>query len=201
MAVRSTGPLLTTSPVIPIPVALLWRVRIDLRRKLALGTTLCLSIFLIVTAIVRVSGGNTVDGRVDSSWVIFWLQVEAAVAVMVVSVTAFRALFAAERSQRQESPRYTAKSRTKYWHETKDSEEARENRRLPSNLEPNLAGVQGVIHQVSYEDERSTRSGQQLHPSQGQRRDPSEVRLESSGDRLAQLITADALNQPDAIFI
>ncbi|KAL8850272.1 MAG: hypothetical protein Q9221_004782 [Calogaya cf. arnoldii] len=71
--------------VISIPVTLLWRVRIDLRRKLALGTMLCLSVFTIITVIVKISGGNTNNGQIDSSWVIFWLHMEAAVAVMVNS--------------------------------------------------------------------------------------------------------------------
>ncbi|KAI4112803.1 MAG: hypothetical protein LQ338_008272 [Usnochroma carphineum] len=144
----------TALPVITIPVALLWRVRIDVRRKVALGTTVCLSVFTVVCSIVRVSGGNTVNGQIDSSWVILWLQIEAAVAVMMVSTTAFRALFVAERSQKQESPRYAGKFLTKYWYGTKES----------GKLSPNK------IVRTHYE-EGSLRSNQQLHRG----RDPSQV--------------------------
>ena len=79
--------------VISIPVCLLWRVHLSLRRKLALGGTLCLSIFMIVIVIIKVSTGTIADGQVDSPWVLFWLHVEAAVAVIVISITAFRVLF------------------------------------------------------------------------------------------------------------
>ncbi|KAL8741946.1 MAG: hypothetical protein Q9184_008324, partial [Pyrenodesmia sp. 2 TL-2023] len=161
---------------ITIPVALLWRVRLDLRRKVALGTTLCLSIFTIVTAIVRLSGGNTLGGQIDSSWVIFWLQVEAAVAVMVVSITTFRALFVAERLQKPESPRYTGKVKLKYWHGTKDSDEAKEHGDVPSTPTANSAGVQSSLQPTSSEEERSTRDGHRLQPSQSHSRAPSEVK-------------------------
>ncbi|KAI4108317.1 MAG: hypothetical protein LQ339_002218 [Xanthoria mediterranea] len=99
--------------IISIPIALLWRVRIDLRRKLALGGMLCLSVFTIITVIVKISGGNTNNGQIDSSWVIFWLQMEAAVAVMVASIIAYRALFVVERSRTQDSPRYISWVRAK----------------------------------------------------------------------------------------
>lgn len=85
--------IVTDMFLISIPIFLLWRVHLTLRRKLALGATLCLSIFMIVIVIIKVSTGNIADGQVDSPWVLFWLHVEAAVAVVVVSITAFRVLF------------------------------------------------------------------------------------------------------------
>lgn len=84
---------------------------------------LCLSVFTIITVIVKVGGGNTNDGQIDSSWVIFWLQMEAAVAVMVASIIAYRALFVVERSRTPESPRYISWVRTKTWDRSKDSQE------------------------------------------------------------------------------
>ena len=90
--------------VISIPVILLWNVQISLRRKLALWGILCLGIFTMITAVIRVAGGNINHGQVDTSWAIFWLQTEAAVAVIVVSMTAFRALFVAHRALKQQSP-------------------------------------------------------------------------------------------------
>lgn len=74
---------------------------------------LCLSVFTIITVIVKISGGNTNNGQIDSSWVIFWLQMEAAVAVMVASIIAYRALFVVERSRTQDSPRYISWVRAK----------------------------------------------------------------------------------------
>ncbi|KAL8895006.1 MAG: hypothetical protein Q9207_008335 [Kuettlingeria erythrocarpa] len=169
--------LLTTLPVITIPVALLWRVRLDVRRKMALGTTLCLGIFTIVTAIVRLGGGNSAGGQIDSSWVIFWLQIEAAVAVMVVSITTFRALFIAERLQKQESPRYTGKVKLKYWSGTKDSDEAKEHGNHPGTPIRNAtAGEQSSAQPTSSEEEQTTRDdGQGVHQSQSHSRAPSEA--------------------------
>ena len=90
--------------VISIPVALLWNVQISLRQKFALWGILCLSIFTMITAVVKVAGGNINHGQVDSAWAIFWLQIEAAVAVIVVSMTAFRALFVAHKASKHQSP-------------------------------------------------------------------------------------------------
>ncbi|KAL8896182.1 MAG: hypothetical protein Q9192_003220 [Flavoplaca navasiana] len=109
--------------IISIPIALLWRVRIDLRRKLALGTMLCLSVFTIITVIVKISGGNTIDGQIDSSWVIFWLHMEAAVAVMIASIMVYRALFVVERSRTEESPRHTSGAQARIWDRSKYSQE------------------------------------------------------------------------------
>ena len=86
--------------IISIPILLLWKVQISLRRKLALGGILCLSIFMIVIAIIRISLGNLAGGQVDAAWVIFWLHMEASVAVLVNSVSAFRALFVAAKSSK-----------------------------------------------------------------------------------------------------
>ncbi len=199
-----TSSFLTTLPVITIPVALLWRVRLDVRRKMALGTTLCLSIFTIVTAIVRLSGGNSAGGQIDSSWVIFWLQIEAAVAVVVVSITTFRALFIAERLQKQGSPRYTGKVKLKYWYGTKDSDEAREHGNHPGSPIPNATtGVQSPAQPTSSEEERTTRDdGQGMHPSQSHSRAPSEVssRNQSQDTVLYLLIAADPLQYADTFI-
>jgi hypothetical protein len=83
---------------------LLWNVRITLRHKLALWGVLCLSIFTALTSIIKVAGGNINNGQVDAAWAVFWLQAEAAVAVIVVSISAFRALFVAQRASKQASP-------------------------------------------------------------------------------------------------
>ena len=92
---------------------LLWNVKITLRRKLALWGILCLSIFTAITAVIKVAGGNINHGQVDSAWAIFWLQAEAAVAIIVVSITAFRALFVAHRASKLQSPaQHTSTSRS-----------------------------------------------------------------------------------------
>ncbi|KAL8711212.1 MAG: hypothetical protein Q9220_004357 [cf. Caloplaca sp. 1 TL-2023] len=162
--------------IITIPVALLWRVQIDMRRKLVLGTMLCLSIFTIITAIVRVSGGKSANGQIDSSWVIFWLHIETAVAVMVASISAYRALFVVERSRHHETPRYISRLRAKLWERSKDSHETRNNNNnnkgLPSIPAPTLSGMQTFINHAPYGDERSMKTDEsspsrQIRSAQG----------------------------------
>ena len=48
---------------------------------------------MIVIVIIKVTGANMSNGQEDSPWLVFWLHIEAAVAVIVVSLSAFRALF------------------------------------------------------------------------------------------------------------
>ena len=58
----------------------------------------------MIISIIKVAGGNTTDGGVDTSWVLFWYKIKAAVAIIVVSVSAFRALFIAHQAMRYRSP-------------------------------------------------------------------------------------------------
>ncbi|KAL8702465.1 MAG: hypothetical protein Q9201_004370 [Fulgogasparrea decipioides] len=157
--------ILSDAFIITIPIALLWRVKIDLRRKFGLGAMLCLSVFTIVIAIVRISGGNTADGQVDSSWVIFWLQMEAAVAVMVASIAAYRALFIFERSHKQESPPYTSSRFRTRRNRTKGSKEARASISLPSIPAPTLTGMRTKIHHTPYDEERLMRTSDEFQKS------------------------------------
>ena len=51
--------------IISIPVAMLWNVRITLKRKLTLGAMLCLSIFSILVAIVRTALAPLPSGVIE----------------------------------------------------------------------------------------------------------------------------------------
>ena len=80
--------------VIAIPVTIVWKIRVSLKQRLALALSLCLSFVMIIVTIVRVSGLviNSVQS-IDVIWEIYWQYVEAAVAVVMASLTAFRSLF------------------------------------------------------------------------------------------------------------
>ncbi|KAI9824019.1 MAG: hypothetical protein M1826_007552 [Phylliscum demangeonii] len=95
---RSAGP-----PIVAIPICLLWKIRVRARQKVVVGFFLCLSIAMVTTAIVRVSGLFTPFGDIDIGWLLFWQQVEACVAVALASFTAFRSIFVAEASKRREA--------------------------------------------------------------------------------------------------
>lgn len=67
------------------------------RQQLGLGIFLCLSIMMMVIAIIRMSGyrfnGIGLSGSIDTTWAFFCLYLEACVAVIMASITAFRSLF------------------------------------------------------------------------------------------------------------
>ncbi|MCJ1466210.1 hypothetical protein MMC07_004829 [Pseudocyphellaria aurata] len=90
--------------IIVIPILLLWRVQIKLQQKLALGLSLCLSIIMIITAIVQISGIHAPTDTIDVTWEIFWQLMEACIAVIMVSSTAFRSLFVAHKSGNKSPP-------------------------------------------------------------------------------------------------
>ena len=75
-----------------IPILLIWKVKIKRRQKLGLAAFLCLSICMIIIAIIRVSGLYYKD-TFDSTWIFMWQEVEACVAVTMLSLTAFRSIF------------------------------------------------------------------------------------------------------------
>ena len=80
--------------VLSLPISILWKVRISVRQKIGLAFTLCLSCVMIIVAIVRVAGmvrGG--GGSVDVVWVAFWQHQECSIAVLMISVSAFRSLF------------------------------------------------------------------------------------------------------------
>jgi hypothetical protein len=84
---------------------------LELKRKLALGAVLCLSIFMILIAIIRytlaqipIEGGTTTIP--DTIWLFFWQSIESCVAIIMVSLTAFRSLYGQERAKNQKGQGY-----------------------------------------------------------------------------------------------
>ena len=73
-----------------IPLILLHKVKIKLRQKIGLGSFLCLSFFMIVIVIIRLT---QIRSKVWEIWAVFWTQIEACFAIMMLSTTAFRQLF------------------------------------------------------------------------------------------------------------
>ncbi|KAI0431908.1 hypothetical protein F5Y09DRAFT_354428 [Xylaria sp. FL1042] len=72
--------------------------------KFGLAIFLCLSIFMIILAIIRMSGFYY-KGLEDDIWEFFWRQTEGAVSVMMASITAFRTLFIKQKTNnRPEEP-------------------------------------------------------------------------------------------------
>lgn len=63
-------------------------------QKLEIGVFLCLNGCTIIVAIIRISGVYY-HGTFDKPWFLLWQQVEACVAVTMISLTAFRSIFVA----------------------------------------------------------------------------------------------------------
>ena len=87
--------VLTDIFVVSFPVVLLWKVRINLRQKIGLGISLCLSFMMVIIAIIRIAGIRLENGTVDIVWLASLEQQECSIAVIMVSVSAFRSLFVA----------------------------------------------------------------------------------------------------------
>ena len=99
--------------VLIIPIHILCQIKINFRQKLVLGATLCLSIVMIMIAIIRISAirGHT---SLDIVWGDFWNQTEACTALITVSFSAFRSFFVARESRERE-----AQNRQRFWYMNK----------------------------------------------------------------------------------
>lgn len=89
----------TRSLVVSIPVLVLNKTQMKLSRKVGLGMFLCLSVVMALIALVRV-GGFRIQGKTDITWQHFWMYMEACVAIIMGSATAFRTLFLDEKSRK-----------------------------------------------------------------------------------------------------
>ncbi len=138
--------------VISIPVLLLWNVRISVRRKLALGGILCLSICTLVLSIIRLAGadGGANAHVIDTAWVLFWYDIEAAVAIIVVSVTAFRALFVARQAMKYRSPAENGSTSWNFWSRKSKSSRSKEKPEVPPPPPALLGGVRTHIRGSQY---------------------------------------------------
>lgn len=79
------------------------------RQKIFLGAFLCLSVCTIIIASVRVIGFHIRNTYV-AVWAIFWAQTEAAIAIIMVSTTAFRSLLGLKAQKAQKK-----KVEERYW--------------------------------------------------------------------------------------
>ena len=78
--------------VMSIPILLLRKIRIDIRRKLTIGMMTCLSLFMIAIALIRAISFN-INGSTNQWLITFWTHLEASVSVMAACPIAYRNLF------------------------------------------------------------------------------------------------------------
>ena len=103
--------------VLVIPPWLLWKVKISLRQKIGIGSFLCLSLIMIIIAVIRISRVHANDFNI---WAPFLQQLEACVAVLMLSLTALRTLYvSAKRTQEQQRNKKIYSSRKHLWPSSK----------------------------------------------------------------------------------
>lgn len=88
---------------------ILRRAKIKNRQKVALSFFLCLSIVMIVIAIVRISR-ITHSGILDSVWQGFWQTLEPCIALLMSSITAFRTIFVSQEMRERDRKRWAGPS-------------------------------------------------------------------------------------------
>lgn len=113
-----------TSLVLVIPPYLVWKVKISRRQKLGITFFLCLSVLMVFIAVIRIS---QVHSKTYNVWATFWQQLEGCVAILMVSLTAFRTLFVSSPQnprEKRQKPSDSYRRRLSYKH--KDSGEGME---------------------------------------------------------------------------
>ena len=89
--------VLTDIMILIIPIILLWRVKLKIHQKIVIGVFLCLSVVMIIVAIIKVAGVKYY-GSAELTWGALWQQIEACAAVSMISLTAFRSVFVSNSS-------------------------------------------------------------------------------------------------------
>ncbi|KAJ5420449.1 hypothetical protein N7465_002968 [Penicillium sp. CMV-2018d] len=93
------GDVITDLMILSIPFLALWKTRISLRKKLILLGIFSATIFIMLTAILRVAVGMTYDRQMNIDWLCFWSFVEVDVAIIVSCVASLRQLFVVSQNQ------------------------------------------------------------------------------------------------------
>ncbi|KAL8934631.1 MAG: hypothetical protein Q9216_005806 [Gyalolechia sp. 2 TL-2023] len=89
--------------VLYIPVQLIWQVKLKLIQKFTLACSLCLTVVVIIFTVTRASGLEW-QGKLDVLWEVYFQIVAAEAGLILVSMTAFRALFVSRSHRKQQSP-------------------------------------------------------------------------------------------------
>lgn len=92
------------STVLVIPTVIIWKIKVIWKQKVALAFSLCLTVFMIATTVIRLSG-LVYNGIVDGLWESYWNVVSAEVGILMASSIACRSLYvAASKSKEPQDP-------------------------------------------------------------------------------------------------
>jgi hypothetical protein len=76
-----------TIAVISLPLALIYQVKLNFARKLAIAAILCLSTTMIIIASIRLAFAVLPGTITDTVWLSFWQMMEATIGMSMVSIT------------------------------------------------------------------------------------------------------------------
>ncbi|MCJ1281732.1 hypothetical protein MMC26_001054 [Xylographa opegraphella] len=112
--------IITDVAIISIPIMLLWNAKIKPRQKSGLLVSLCLSISMIIVALIRTTLCPQLDQTQDVPYELFLFQLEGCIAVFMASVSAFRSLFASHGTRAvRPKPHFLWSSRHQLWNRGK----------------------------------------------------------------------------------
>lgn len=104
--------IVTDALIISIPICLLRQTHLKIREKVSIGILLCLSMFMIVIAMVRGIAAR-VYGTHDQIWASFWVQLETSISVIMVSTMVFKTLFVVKTGSTPDKS--SSRYRTRLW--------------------------------------------------------------------------------------
>lgn len=149
--------LLTPVAVLYIPVQLIWQVKLRLTQKLALASSLCLTVIVVIFTVTRGSGLEW-QGKLDVVWEVYFQIVAAEVGLILVSLTAFRALFVSRANKKPNSPQKSPSSLAKTYqamkrildprrwtsHHSKDVSDGERQRNVEKDIDGKLPKIPGA---------------------------------------------------------
>ena len=105
---------------------------------------------MIIIAIIRISG-SVIKSNFDMVWVLFWHQVEGAVAIIMVSLTAFRSLLGikalkARKKKKLESYLFSHRRQLLARHFKKTTQDRFKSQQLPTVPGATLTGMRTFIN-------------------------------------------------------
>ena len=126
-------------------------------QKLGLAALLCLSIFMVLISAIRMTGYAHHHGLIDVTWSWLWIHIEACVAIIMASISAFSPFIFINRKHVKKADEVPSPL---------DQERVLENSKSPNRTGCGEMGREGLpaaplatltrIHRFLYEDARLT---------------------------------------------
>ncbi|USP76826.1 uncharacterized protein yc1106_04100 [Curvularia clavata] len=154
---QMTLDLLGDALILAIPICVIWKIKVQWSQKVALTSSLCLTVFMMVTTVARLAG-LIYNDIVDTIWEIFWTLTSGEVGVFLAAATAFRSFFVSRKQSRYTAnqqaqrffsasfaARHNRKKRKNTLDETLNTKKEKSLLGLPNVPRAQMAGLQTFI--------------------------------------------------------